>query len=132
MHADQPLGRDTPGIRALTDGVKLPPLSTLLAYTLPELRERRPPLFEAFTDALQEAGRLVTTASEDVVKLLNEAEELDLSPPTLARYITRPGTAYGLRIDGLADLGRFLVLTGQIKDPPPAWGDLTFEGAEGS
>ena len=126
------VAQDTPGLRRLDEAVTRPATTTLLAYTLPDLRERRRPIFDAFVDALSEAATLVTAAPEALSKLVNETDELDLSPPTLAGYLRRPGVAYGTELRGLSGLAGFLSLTGQIQGPPPTWNDLTFEPARGT
>lgn len=126
------VARDTTGVHRLDDAASLPAATTLVAYTLPELRERRRPIFDAFVDALTEAATLATASPESFTKLANEIEELDLSAPALAAYLRRPGVAYGTRFRGLADLAGFLALTEQIRTPAPTWGELTFEGATGT
>ena len=125
------VAQDTTGFRRLDEPAARPAMTTLVAYTLPELLERRRPLIDAFVDALAEASTLVTTAPETLSTLLNETEELDLSPPTLAAYLRRPGVTYGTRLRGLTDLAGFLALTGQIQTAP-TWSDMTFESAAGS
>jgi NitT/TauT family transport system substrate-binding protein len=126
------LARDTPGVQRLDDAAGLPATTTLVAYTLPALRERRRPIFDAFVDALTEAATLVTAAPESFAKLTNEVQELDVSAPALAAYLRRPGVGYGTRFRGLTDLAGFLTLTEQIRSPAPTWGELTFEGAAGT
>ena len=126
------VAQDTTGLRRLDDPAGLPATTTQLAYTLPDLRERRRPLFDAFVDALNEAATLVTSEPDALAALVNETDELDLSTPTLAAYVRRPGVRFGTRFRGVADLAGFLTLTGQVHDPPPTWGELTFEPAAGT
>ena len=125
------LAQDTTGLRRLDDPTALPPTTTLLAYTLQDLRERRRPIFDAFVDALTEAAALVADAPEGLAKLLSERDELDLSPPTLLAYLRRPGVAYGTRPRGLTGLAELLSLTGQLPGRPPPWSELTFEPMPG-
>ncbi len=126
------VAQDTTGLRRLDDPAAMPRVTTLVAYMLPEFRERRRLLYDAFVDALAEAGPLVTAAPETTMKLLNERDDLDLSSLTLAAYLSRPGVVYGGDLRGLGDLARLLSLADLIRSPLPAPGELTFEPSAGA
>jgi len=126
------VGLETTGFRRLDDPVASPALTTILAYAMPDLYERRRPLYDAFIDALPEASTLAKALPGGLARLLNETEELDLSSPTLAGYLARPAVSYGTRLRGLSDLGRFLTLTGQLRSPAEPFDALAFPDVFGT
>lgn len=124
---------DTPGVRRLVDGSEVIGGASpyVLAFSTPAARHERPELFDAFVDALREAGDLAARDRAETARLLSEGEEPWQAAPALARGLGRPGVVFSTRPRGLTRVAEFLRHTGQLERTPVSWAELAFDDAEG-
>jgi NitT/TauT family transport system substrate-binding protein len=124
----------TPGLRRLVRAADLPgsPLTAVVAYTTPALRDHQPRLFEVFVDVLREASGIVARERSAVARLLTERDGFGLAPSALERSFERSGLVYTTQVRGLSRLATLLELTGQIRSSTRDAGDLAFDGVDTS
>jgi NitT/TauT family transport system substrate-binding protein len=119
-----------PGVRRLIGGYEATggPMTTVVAYTMPSLRERQPALYDIFLAALRDAVDLATRDVEGTARLLAEAEGPDGETPRFVHALARPGLVFSTHVRGLDRLVTFMRYTGQVKTAPTSWDELTFQG----
>jgi NitT/TauT family transport system substrate-binding protein len=102
-----------------------------LVYGLTSLRERAAPILEAFTTTLSEAARIVTADPAGAARLLSEPDDLRAPPERIGDVLARSGWQPGLRLSGVLRIAELMRRTGRLRQPPPSWGDLAFDGVQG-
>jgi NitT/TauT family transport system substrate-binding protein len=119
-----------PGVRRLIDEHEAAsgPMTTVVAYTTPSLRERQPALFDIFLAALRDAVDLATRDATGTARLLADADGPDGETQKLVRALARPGLTYSPQVRGLERLVTFMRYTGQVQTAPTSWDELTFQG----
>jgi NitT/TauT family transport system substrate-binding protein len=102
-----------------------------LVYGLTSLRERAAPILEAFTMTLSDAARIVSADPTGSARLLSETDDLRAAPERIGDVLARSGWQPGPRISGVLRIAELLHRTGRLREPPPSWSELVFEGVQG-
>ena len=129
---------ESPGVRRLVDGAEVIGGASpyLLAFTTPPARRERPELFEAFVDALREAGDLAVGNPAEMARLLAERAHAEGEEPRpaaagVARRTDRGDVLFSAEVRGLTRVAEFLRHVGQLERSSAAWGDLVFDDVQG-
>jgi NitT/TauT family transport system substrate-binding protein len=124
----QELEMRAPGVRRISsqDEILGAPASYMVAYATERFRKENPKTYQAFVDALKEAGDMIKKDPTECAKIYLEFSKDKISLEDTVALIKSPGSSFDMTPQNVLTFARFMAQRGIIKTAPASWQDMFF------